>query len=111
MQSGATVLPGASPAALAYLPLKQLISTFLWGIPLTTWFQPVCSVNDLPYYGPGTSSTLSCSLIQGTWGTGYVLLLGMGLLLAGTACWELLNSRRAQRVGFTPDAQTEASRP
>src|SRR5260370_34676189 len=108
MQSGATVLPGASPAALAHLPLKQRISTFLWGIPLTTWVQPDCSVNDLPYYGPGTSSTLSCSLLQGTWGTGYVLLLGMGLLLAGSACWKLWKQRRAQGEAFTPEEQKEA---
>ncbi len=110
MQSGATILPNARPSDLIHLPLKQLVSTFLWGIPLTTWFQPVCSISDLPYYGPGTSSTLSCSLIQGTWGTSYVLLLGMGLLLAGSACWKLWKQQRAQGQAFTPEEQQEAVR-
>jgi len=67
MQSGATILPKASLSELANLPLKQFISTFIWGIPLTDWFQPACSVSDLPLYGSGTSLTLPCSFLQGSW--------------------------------------------
>jgi hypothetical protein len=110
MQSGATLLPSYSPAALINLPLKQFVSTFLWGIPLTTWFQPVCSTSDLPFIGPGTPLTVSCSLIQGTWSTGYFLLLGMGLWLAGSACWKLWKQQRAQGQNFTPQDQQEAAR-
>jgi hypothetical protein len=110
MQSGSTILPGAGPAALQHLLRKQFVSTFLWGIPLTTWFQPVCSVTDLPYFGPSTSSTLSCSLLQGSWGTGYVLLLGTGLLLAGSACWKLWKQQRTQGKPFTSEEQREAVR-
>jgi hypothetical protein len=110
MQSGSTLLPTLTPLQLAHLPLEQLVSTFLWGIPLTTWFQPVCSVFDLPYYGPSTSSTLSCSLLQGSWGAGYVLLLGMGLLLAGSACWKLWKQQRAQGKAFTEEGRLEAVR-
>jgi hypothetical protein len=110
MQSGAYVLPNFSPAELAKLPLKQFISTFIWGIPLTTWFQPVCSVSDLPFYGSGTSSTLSCTLLQGSWGLGYVLLLCTGLLLASSAYWELWKHHRTQGQTFTPEEQQEAVR-
>jgi hypothetical protein len=110
MQSGSTLLPTFTPLQLAHLPLEQLVSTFLWGIPLTTWFQPVCSVFDLPYYGAATSSTLSCSLIQGSWGAGYVLLLGMGLLLAGSACWKLWKQQRAQGKAFTEEGRLEGVR-
>lgn len=110
MQSGATFLPTARPSDLINLPLKQVISTFLWGIPLMTWFQPVCSTSDLPYFGSGTPLTVSCSLIQGTWSTGYFLLLGMGLLLAGSACWKLWKQQRAQGENFTPKEQQEAVR-
>jgi hypothetical protein len=109
-QSGATLFPGASPSALANLQLKQIISTFLWGIPLVTWFQPVCSISDLPYFGPGTSSTLSCSLLQGSWSAGYVLLLGTGLLLAVSACWKLWKQQRAQGEAFPPEGQQEEVR-
>lgn len=109
-QSAASLLTTASPLDLAQLPLKQVISTFLWGIPLTAWIQPVCSVTDLPYYGPGTSSTLSCSLLQGSWGIGYVLLLCTGLFLAGSACWKLWKRHRAQDQAFTSKEQQEAVR-
>jgi hypothetical protein len=105
MQSGAIILPNASPSDLINLPLKQFVSTFLWSIPLTTWFQPVCSISDPPYFGSGTSLTLSCSLLQGTWSTGYVLLLGMGLLLAGSAYWNHWKQQRAQGKAFTPEEQ------
>ncbi len=110
MQSGATILPNVSSSILNNLPLKQLVSTFLWGIPLTTWFQPVCSISDLPYFGPGTSSTLSCSLLQGSWSTGYVLLLGTGLLLAGSACWKLWKQQHAQGEAFATEEQQEVVR-
>src|SRR6266702_1898921 len=109
-QSGTPLLTSASPLELAYLPLKQFVSTFLWGIPLTTWFQPICSVSDLPYYGPGTSSTLSCSLLQGTWSAGYVLLLGTGLVLAGSSCLKLWKQQRAQGKAFAPEGRMEAVR-
>lgn len=110
MQSGATVLPGASPDALAHLGIKQLISTFVWGIPLTTWFQPICAVTDLPYYGPGTSSTLSCSLLQGSWGIGFTLLLLAGLWLAGRVCWTLWKKQHAQPETFTLEERQEQIR-
>jgi hypothetical protein len=110
MQHGTYLLPSTGSSELAHLGLKQLISTFFWGIPLTTWLQPVCSVTDLPYYGPGTSSTLSCSLLQGSWGIGYILLLCAALLLAGRACWKLWKWRRSQDQTFTPEVQLEAVR-
>jgi hypothetical protein len=109
MQNGATILPNASPADLSNLPFKQFVSTFLWGIPLTTWFQPVCSISDLPYFGPGTSSTLSCTLLQGTWSAGYVLLLGIGFFLASGTCWKLWK-QRIHRRAFTPEERQEAVR-
>jgi hypothetical protein len=108
--SGATILPGTPASAIAKIPPEQFISTFVWGIPLTTWFQPICSVSDLPVYGTGTSSTLACTLVQGTWGVGYCLLLITALLLAGAACWKLWKMRRAQGEAFPSDDQHELVR-
>lgn len=115
-QSGASAMQGATPAQLSHLPLEQIVSTFLWGIPLTTWFQPVCSVNDLPFMNLGqsnsysTSATLSCSLIQGGWGAGYVILTCAALVLAGGACWKLWKQRRAESEDWTPEKQQQAVR-
>jgi hypothetical protein len=108
--SGATIVPGMSASAIAKIPPEQFLSTFVWGIPLTTWFQPMCAVSDLPVYGPGTASTLSCTLVQGTWGVGYSLLLITGLLLAGRACWPLWQRRRAQGEALPAEAHQELVR-
>jgi hypothetical protein len=110
MQSGALVMPGATPVELSHLLSKQFISTFLWGIPLTTWFQPVCAITDLPYFGSGTSSTLSCTILQGTWSAGYVLLLGTGLVLAAGACWKFWRQLQTRKQTFTPEEHQEAVR-
>jgi hypothetical protein len=95
IQGAGGILQNASPAELMNLPQKQLASTFLWGIPLATWIQPVCTSQDLPYLGSGSPSTLSCALIQGSWSAGYLLLLISGLSMACTACWKL---RRQQHT-------------
>ena len=110
MQSGALVMPGATAAQLSHLLSKQLISVFLWGIPLTTWFQPICAITDLPYFGSGTSSTLSCSIIQGAWSLGYVLLMGTGFVLAIGACWKFWLQKRTQSQTFTAEGHREAVR-
>ncbi len=111
-QSGASVIEGTPGAQLVHLFRQQVVSTLFWGIPLTTWFQPICSSSDLPYLnlGHNTSSTLSCSLIQGGWGTGYVILLCAGLALAGVACWKLWKQQRAQGENWTPEKQQQAVR-
>lgn len=108
-QSGGTELAGASASALSHLLRKQFISTFLWGIPLTTWIQPVCSVYNLPYYASssGTPFSLSCTLLQGAWGIGYVLLLGIALLLASGAFWKLRRQQRVEGEVFSAESQRE----
>ncbi|HEY3992638.1 MAG TPA: hypothetical protein VGM01_07125, partial [Ktedonobacteraceae bacterium] len=103
-QGGGAVLQNASTLDRVNLPQKQFVSTFLWGIPLTTWMQPLCTYQDLPYLyqdrpelAPGTASTLACSLVQGTWSAGYLLLLLAGLSMAGGTCWKLWRQQRGQR--------------
>jgi 4-amino-4-deoxy-L-arabinose transferase-like glycosyltransferase len=109
-QSGASVLAGSTPSEVAHLLRKQFISTFLWGIPLTTWIQPICTVYDLPYYGPHTPLTIPCSALQGTWGIGYVLLLGTGIVLASSAFWKLRKQQHDQGQAFSLEVQQETAR-
>ncbi len=94
-QGGEVVLQGVSPAERMNLFQKQLVSTFLWGIPLTTWIQPICTYQELPYLGHFTSSTLSCSVFQGAWSIGYLTLLTLGLTAASSTCWKLWKQRYA----------------
>src|SRR5258707_10734470 len=82
IRSGSTVI---DPTAHTYF-LQQIISTTLWGIPLTTGVQPVCAYTDLPTYGPLDALTVPCSLLQGAWNVGYLLLLRIGLFTATSVC-------------------------
>ena len=93
MQSGAS---GGSAAGVSHLLRRQVLSTLLWGIPLTTWVQPICPVTDLPYFGSGTPS-VTCTLVQGGWGTGYLVLLAVGLIVAGGLCWRLWRQQSIQK--------------
>lgn len=115
-QGGGAVLQNAKPVERVNLPQKQFVSTFLWGIPLTTWMQPSCTYQDLPYLyqnrpeaAPGTPSTLSCSLIQGGWSAGYMLLLIAGLCMAGGACWKFWRRRRAQHQPLSEEERQESA--
>lgn len=114
-QGGGAVLQNATSAERENLPQKQFVSTFLWGIPLTTWMQPVCAYQDLPYLSenrsvpdPGTVSTLSCSLIQGSWSAGYLLLLVSALSMASSACWKYWRQRRVHSYPLSEEEYREA---
>lgn len=107
MQGGGAVLQNASALDRVHLLQKQFVSTFFWGIPLTAWFQPLCAYQNLPYLGPRASVSLSCTLVQGTWGAGYTLLLLAGLLMAALACWRLWGERRQPRAPFPQVKQQE----
>jgi 4-amino-4-deoxy-L-arabinose transferase-like glycosyltransferase len=102
IQGGGAILQNATPAQLAHLPQEQFVSTFLWGIPLTTWFQPICTYQDLPYLNlAGASPNLTCSLVQGGWSAGYLLLLGASLFMAALAGWRLWRQRLVQCQDFS----------
>lgn len=73
--------------------LQQILSTTLWGIPLATGVQPVCAITDLPTYGSPNALTLPCSLLQGAWSAGYLLLLGAGLWISASACLRIIRQR------------------
>jgi hypothetical protein len=55
--------------------LQQLAGTVLISIPVSTGHSPACNTSELPLFGPATSNTLSCTIVQTTWGLGYILLL------------------------------------
>lgn len=96
-QAGNILDPTASTS-----PLQQILSTALWGIPLTTGLQPICSITDLPTYGPLDASTIPCTLFQGAWSVGYLWLLGVGVFTAASACWRLL-WQRVRHQAEVPD--------
>lgn len=96
-QAGNILDPTASTS-----PLQQILSTTLWGIPQTTGFQPICSITDLPTYGPLDASTIPCTLFQGAWSVGYLWLLGVGVFVPASACLRLL-WQHVRHQGKAPD--------
>lgn len=72
-----------------FLVVKQLFGTLFYSLPIATGQNNVCSLQDLPFFGPGTSQTLPCSLIQGTWGAAYLILLVISAVLAVRPLWKL----------------------
>ena len=103
IQGGAT-----AAASQADIIQKQLLSTVLWGIPLVTGVQPICAVTDLPSYGPGTALTLPCSLLQGAWSAGYLLLLISGLFLAVAGSWRLWRRWHKEQQTLSSEERHEA---
>ena len=64
------------------LLVKELLGTFLYSLPVATNLSPVCSLSDLPLFGPTTSNTVTCSIVQGGWSLGYMALLLIALFLS-----------------------------
>ncbi len=83
--------PGA-PSGLLLLE-KELLGTFLYTVPIATNFYPVCALQDLPLFGPTTSSTAACTIVQGSWSLGYMALLVIALFLAARPLWRHLRTR------------------
>ncbi|HJT55316.1 MAG TPA: hypothetical protein VJ761_02385, partial [Ktedonobacteraceae bacterium] len=71
-----------------------------------------CTVYNLPYYASssGTPFSLPCTVLQGAWGIGYTLLLGIAILLASAAFWKLRRQQRVEGVAFSAESQREVVR-
>lgn len=88
---------------------QDVFSTVVWGIPLTTGFQPICAVTDLPSYGPRTALTVPCTVLQGTWGIGYIILLAIGLSTAAVTCWRLWKQCFLQKQPWSGEERQQAA--
>ncbi|QBD81778.1 hypothetical protein EPA93_39725 [Ktedonosporobacter rubrisoli] len=62
------------------LLLKQLVGTIFYTLPMATGMSQVCPLTSLPIYGTWKADSLPCMLIQGGWGVGYLVLLGLATL-------------------------------
>ena len=69
------------------LLVKQLLGTVLYSLPTATNLSPVCALQDLPLFGPTTSNTVTCTIVQGGWSLGYIVLLAMALFFAARSLW------------------------
>ncbi len=75
--------------------IKRIVGTFLYSLPIASGFNPVCSLQDLPMFGPTRSSTALCSIVQGGWSLGYCALLAIAIAMSAASLWKLWRSRGA----------------
>lgn len=97
--------------SISHVHSKQVISTFLWGLPVEMGFTPsVCPLVEVPYYGPFNAATVPCNLLRGGWSLGYLALLTMALLAAASACrrlWKEHKQRQETGEAWSDEQQRE----
>src|SRR2546421_137360 len=67
---------------------KQLSGTFLSSLPVATGMDTLCDVRDMPFFG-STPPPIGCTLLQGGWSLGYLLLLTIATCMAVRGVWKL----------------------
>ncbi|WP_433056601.1 ArnT family glycosyltransferase [Dactylosporangium sp. CS-033363] len=90
-----TVLRGQAPEGLS-AKAHAAWNAVTQSVPMMTG-NPVCPVDELPALNPVTSWSSACYATRVTWGTGYMLLLGLGTLLAVWAVWQAWRRRGSDR--------------
>jgi hypothetical protein len=75
---------------------RRLSSTFLYGLPMETGLTPLCVIQQLPTFGQTTQRNLPCTLEDGAWSLGYLMLLLAAYTLSALALWRSWQLRRAQ---------------
>ena len=103
LQAILSIHSSSVPANVQHLLRMRLAGTFLWSLPVATGLAPVCSLTDLPYYGPATSSTLPCIVEMGGWSFGYMFLMTVAALLAILGLWKLWMARRTRGTSWTQE--------
>ncbi len=112
-------------------PGADTLSTLAWvrGTPPATWSaqlhavwnsvrisvpmmtgEPFCEANELAALGPTTSNSRTCVLVRDAWGTGYMLLLIVAILLACWGLWWVWRKRRVSSGTEAPAVHSDATR-
>ena len=62
--------------------LQQVVGTVLISIPVSTGHSPACTQSELLLLGQATSNTISCAIVQASWGLGYLVLLAIAIIFS-----------------------------
>ncbi len=81
-----TTLPGI---------LQDVYKTIVVSIPTATG-NPFCPVQELTFLSDNTPRTAMCETIRGVWGVGYLVLLGLALVIAFIGLWQLRARLRSE---------------
>ena len=75
--------------------LEDIYKTIVISIPTATG-NPFCPVQELTFLSDNTPRTPACEAIRGIWGAGYLVLLGLALVLATRTLFRLRARFRAE---------------
>ncbi len=90
-----------------HIPLVQkIVGTLLVGVPNATGANPICPDQNLPLFGLFNRSTLNCTLFQGSWSIGCLLLLILAVFLNIRAIWK---QRHTASCSLTPAESRQAT--
>ncbi len=93
---------------LSHVPfIEHIVGTFLYSLPIASGFSPVCNLQDLPMFGPTSSTTALCSIVQGGWSLGYMALLVITVAMSAVPLWKVRRSRQAAGVVLPTDADAQ----
>jgi hypothetical protein len=93
---------GAPQMAAEHIPaVRQLVGSLLYALPAITSANPLCPVEYLPLFGPHTANRLSCTLFQGGWATGYLILWLTSALLACMTIWNYARKGFKSALDYT----------
>jgi hypothetical protein len=85
-------------APYAQLGLQHsILNTLQVTLPTATGF-PFCPVMEYPFLGDNTPRTLQCSIIQSTWGIGYLVLALVTIILALIVIIKLLRTTHDTKI-------------
>ncbi len=70
--------------------LQQIVGTVMVSLPNATGFNPLCHANFFPYFGP---VNVSCVVLQGGWGIGYLILWACVTLCTLRLIWRRWKNR------------------
>jgi len=73
---------------------KQLSGTLFFSLPEATGLNPICKLEELPLFGPASSRTALCTIVQGGWSVGYIALLVIAALMAFVPLWKMWRRHR-----------------
>ncbi|QBD78479.1 hypothetical protein EPA93_21780 [Ktedonosporobacter rubrisoli] len=84
---------GSSHLGLNYHILaREILGTFQISIPMMTG-NPFCPVTELAFLGPSSPHTPTCTALHSIWGSGYLLLLAISIILSALTIFHLWRKR------------------
>lgn len=90
---------GADVLVQQHIPFfRGIIGAILYAIPAITGFNPLCTPESLPFFGPVTANMWSCTTTQGVWSLGYIVLWCSAAYLAGRTVWQQWRQNHHSRL-------------